>query len=164
MISIIAAATANNVIGSGNTIPWYISDDLKRFKALTSGHHVIMGRKTFESLKSTPLSNRINIVVTHNKDNVVACNPVIQVSSLECALLKAMADNEVFIIGGGQIYKKALEFANRIYLTRIYNEIPGDIFFPDINLNEWEVIEYMGNFQDEKSGLLYSYITYQRKI
>ncbi len=106
MISIIAAATANNVIGSGNTIPWHISDDLKRFKALTSGHHVIMGRKTFESLKSTPLSNRINIVVTHNKDNVVACNPVIQASSLECALLKAMADNEVFIIGGGQIYKR----------------------------------------------------------
>ncbi len=164
MISIIAAAASNNVIGSGNSIPWHISDDLKRLKALTTGHHVIMGRKTFESLKSMPLPNRINIVVSHDTTCIDSSKSIIKAKSLSCALMKAVSDSEIFIIGGGQIYKEALNFANRIYLTRIYEEVSGDVFFPDIDLDLWEVIEYTGNFQDEKSGLLYCYITYQRKI
>ncbi len=163
MISIIAAATSNNVIGSGNTIPWHIREDWSRFLTLTSGHHVIMGRKTFESLESTPLPNRINIVISHDA-TVTNCCGILKVKSLESALLKSIADSEVFVIGGGQIFKEALNFANRIYLTRIYTKIDGDVFFPDINLDLWEVIEYAGNFEDEESGLLYSYITYQRKI
>ncbi len=165
MISIIAAAASNDVIGSENSIPWHISDDMKRFKKLTEFHHVIMGRKTFESLHNQPLSNRVNIVVSNTSDDEVLNQcPVIKVSSLEKALLKAQSDNEVFIIGGGQIYQHALEYANRIYLTRIHKNFNGDVYFPAIDLNQWEVIEYIGNFFDEKNELLYSYITYQRKF
>lgn len=164
MISIIAAITNNRVIGNNNSIPWHISDDLKRFKSITSNHHVIMGRKTFESINSKPLPNRVNIVVSSNKDNISSSLPIIVTKSLECALLKSSFDQEVFIIGGGQIYNAAMNFANKIYLTRVLETIEGDIFFPEINMKHWEMIEYIGVMKDEKSGLNYCYETYTKKL
>ena len=163
MISIIAAVSSNSVIGFENIIPWHISEDLKRFKELTLGHHVIMGRKTFESLNSTPLPNRVNIVVSNNSEIKNCCNNVIITNSLKAALLKSSPDAETFIIGGGQIYKQGLDFAQKIYMTHIYKNFDGDVYFPEIDMNKWEVSEYIGNFYDAKSDLIYSYITYQRK-
>lgn len=160
-ISIIAAASLNNVIGLDEKIPWYISDDLKRFKQLTSGHHIIMGRKTFESLNSKPLPNRVNIIISSNKD-IKSISPIIIVQNLESALLKATPDKEVFIIGGGQVYRDAMRYANRIYLTRIDSEIEGNIFFPEINSKEWRLTNAEGKFIDEKSQLAYQYLTYDR--
>lgn len=163
MISIIAAVSNNRVIGSNNTIPWHISNDLKRFKAITLNHHVIMGRKTFESLNSKVLPNRVNIVVSSQKERL-STFPVIVTKSLECALLKSSHDGEVFIIGGGQIYDAAMNFASKIYLTKIMKEVEGDVLFPDINLKHWELSEYMGVFTDEKTGIKYCYETYHKKL
>lgn len=160
MISIIAAVSKNGVIGKDNMIPWHISADLKRFKELTCHHHVVMGRKTFESLKLKPLPNRINLVISSN--NHKFNEAIIIVKSLEHALLKSSHDNETFIIGGGMVYNAAMEFANKMYITRILNDVDGDVFFPEINQNKWIISEYIGNFKDEKSGLDYCYITYEK--
>ena len=126
LITIIAAASENNVIGNDNKLIWHLSDDLKHFKNLTKDHHVIMGRKTFESMPKA-LPNRTNIVITRNKDYVGENITVVQ--SLEEALNIAKDDSQPFIIGGGEIYNLAIEIADRIELTRVHSEFNGDAFF-----------------------------------
>lgn len=160
MISLIAAVSNNNVIGKNNDIPWKISDDLKRFKTITSGHHIIMGRKTFESLDSKPLPNRINIIVTNNK-NYKSPTSIIICNSLCKAIAKAENDKEIFIIGGGQIYKEALEYADKIYLTKVFVDVDGDTFFPELG-KEWHLTEYLGNFSDNSNGTKYCYNTFEK--
>lgn len=149
MISIIAAVSENGVIGKDGELPWHIPEDLKHFKNLTSGNVVIMGRKTYESI-GKPLPNRLNIVIT--RDTSKHINGCITVNSIEEAIRKASSDKEIFIIGGGEIYKKSLKFANKIYLTKIHQHIEGDTFFPTLS-NYWKEVE-----REDKEG--YSFITY----
>ena len=130
MISLIAAIGKNRELGFGNRLPWYLPDDLKRFKEITRGHTVIMGRKTFESLPGV-LPNRRNIVITRDKNYLREGLEV--VSSLEEALQRASGDKEPFIIGGGEIFKQALPFTNKMYLTHVDVELPADSFFPEFS-------------------------------
>ena len=138
IITIIAAVCENNAIGKNNQLLWRLSDDLKHFKKVTQGHFIIMGRKTFESI-GIPLKGRTNIIITRNPD--YRANGAIILDSLEKALLFARNENqeEVFIIGGGEIYRQALSLANRIFYTKVHAKLEGDIFFPEINMDEWEI-------------------------
>ena len=152
MINIIVATSENNVIGRGNDIPWYIPKDLEHFKKLTTGNTVIMGRKTYESLPKEyrPLPNRFNIVITRDKS--YQAKGCLVVNSLEEALRKSDNNREIFIIGGGQIYREGLKFAERIYLTKIHKNIEGDTYFPKLN-KFWKLVD-----EEEKSG--FSFLTY----
>jgi dihydrofolate reductase len=152
MISLIVAKSKNNVIGRKGTLPWYIPEDLKHFKNLTQGNTVIMGRKTYESIgKSLP--NRTNIVIS--RDENFKCDGCIVVNNITDAIRKCGGNKEIFIIGGGEIYKKSIIFANRIYLTQIDQEIEGDTYFPELT-DDWVETE-----REDKEG--YSFLTYNRK-
>ena len=154
IITIIAAISENRVLGKENKLIWHLPEDLKRFKRLTSGHSIIMGRKTFESLPKA-LPDRHNIVLTKNKEfsaeGVTVCHSLIE------AINASGDDLKTFIIGGGQIYHQAMELANRIELTKIHKSFDGDVFFPEINCQIWHL--------DEKkvfknSHFKYTYLTY----
>jgi dihydrofolate reductase len=133
MIALIAAVSENGVIGVDNKLPWYIPEDLKRFKKLTSGNVVIMGRKTYQSI-GKPLPNRLNIVISRNKDLVIpGC---LVVHTMNQAIRKAGTDKDIFIIGGGEIYNIGMVYANKIFLTKIHQEVEGDTTFPEIV--EWD--------------------------
>lgn len=158
-ISIIVAVAENWVIGGNNQLIWHISEDLKRFKALTSGHCIVMGRKTFESI-GHPLPNRRNIVITHNADfSVYGCEVV---NSLDEALSVTGNEEEIFIVGGGKLYRQTLPLANKLYLTKVHKEFEGDVTFPQITFNEWSlVLEEKGNPTD--NGLGYTFQEFVRK-
>ena len=136
MVSIIVAVAENGVIGDKNALLWHISEDLKHFKALTTGHPVIMGRKTYESL-GRPLPNRTNVVVSRREIEIPGCRVV---HSLEEALGLFPEDEEVFVIGGAQIYAQALPLADCFYLTRVMHAYPGDTLFPEWDEAEWRLI------------------------
>lgn len=145
MISIIVAVAENGVIGCKNRITWHISEDLKRFKRITSGHPVVMGRKTFESLERRPLPNRTNVVITRDPlyaESVETGNNLVVVHSLEEAIARFPSTEEVFIIGGGEIYRQAMPLADKLYLTRIgLKPEEGDTYFPFIDTeNEWRLV------------------------
>ena len=159
-LTIIAAASANNVIGFDNKLIWNIPKDLKRFKELTQGHSVIMGRKTFESLPS-PLPNRRNIVVTRNKD--YSPEGIEVFSSIEDAIYVCKDDLQPFIIGGGEIYSQTINLVDKIELTRVYKDYQGDAFFPDIPLDKFELTNELVNYLDDDSSTKYSFLTYIRK-
>ncbi|HCK03264.1 MAG: dihydrofolate reductase [Methylophilales bacterium] len=137
-ISVIAAMSKNNVIGIDNTLPWHISDDLKRFKKLTINHPIIMGRKTFDSI-GKPLKDRQNIVISRNRDLTI--NGVTIVNSLEEAINITSDQPNIFIIGGEQIYEMAMPIATHLYLTEVSLFIDGDAFFPKYRKDEWVVAE-----------------------
>ena len=160
IITLIAAASENNVIGKDNKLIWHLSDDLKHFKELTKGHHVIMGRKTFESMPKA-LPNRTNIVITRKTD--YQANDAIVVNSLQQALKHSESDNQPFIIGGGEIYKLAIENADRIELTRVHTSIEGDAYFPEINTNLWEEVSSEKKFKDDKNEFDYTFYRYNKK-
>ena len=161
-ISIIVAVDNNNGIGRKGDQLAYISGDLKRFKELTTGHTIIMGRKTFEALPKGALPNRRNMVITRNNDFKPENCEVYH--SVEQALENISEKEEVFIIGGGEIYKVFLPFCNKIYLTVIDHEFDEvDTCFPKIDTEKWGTIEEEGPFADEKSGMNYRYVTLQRK-
>ncbi len=154
-ISIIAAVAENNVIGNNNKLIWHISDDLKRFKKLTSGHNIIMGRKTYFSLPFRPLPNRKNIVITRNRTLIM--EGAFVVDSPERALELCKKEKEIFICGGASIYKYFLPKADKIYLTKIYHNFDGDTFFPKINYDKWKLI----NKIEKKDKYKYSFIDYE---
>ncbi|PHS07384.1 MAG: dihydrofolate reductase [Kordia sp.] len=158
MITLIAAAAENNEIGKDNKLIWHLSNDLKRFKKLTSGHAIIMGRKTFESFPKA-LPNRTNVVITRDR-NYTAENAVV-VHSLEEALQITTEDSQPFIIGGGEIYKQALSIAHRIELTRVHHPFEADTYFPELN-KSWKEIAREECHKDEKHEYDYSFITYER--
>lgn len=163
MLSIIVATAENNAIGKDNKLLWHISDDLKRFKSITSGHKIFMGRKTFESLPGI-LPNRPHLVLTRDKDFSVDSDKVTIVNDLENFINEYKNSNEeVFIIGGGEIYKALLPHADRIFLTKVKKSFDADTFFPQINLNEWELIHNSSDLLDEKSGLIYEFLDFKRK-
>ena len=159
-LTIIAAASANNVIGFNNKLIWNIPKDLKRFKELTQGHSVIMGRKTFESLPS-PLPNRRNIVVTRNID--YSPEGIEVFSSIEDAIYVCKDDLQPFIIGGGEIYSQTINLVDKIELTRVYKDYQGDAFFPDIPLDKFELASELVNYLDDDSNIKYSFLTYIKK-
>lgn len=165
MISIIVAATRNRMIGENNDFPWQLSADLKRFRERTTGHTIIMGRGTYDHLLQRVgrmLPNRTSVVITRNK-MFEALPGVIVAHSLEDALENTKGQDEVFIIGGAQLYAYALPFADRIYLTEIDATIDGDAFFPEINPDEWQ--ETMREFHgaDEKNDYDFSWVTLDKK-
>ena len=156
MIKIIVATSKNKVIGNNNELIWKLSSDLKRFKELTTGHPVVMGRKTYESI-GKPLPNRRNIIITRNLEYEV--NGCEVVYSLEEALL--LTNNDCFIIGGGEIYKQSLEVADKIYLTLVHKDFEGDTTFPELG-KEWVTIDTKDFDADEKNDYDYSFIEYDR--
>ena len=159
MITIIVAASDNDVIGNDNKLIWHLSKDLIRFKNLTKGHHVIMGRKTFESMPKA-LPNRTNVVISRNK-NYTAEN-IIVVDSIENALKVCKNDPQPFIIGGGEIYKLGLQYAKRIELTRVHHDFEGDTFFPEINKNLWKEVKNIKMFDIENHNYNFSFVTYDK--
>ena len=159
-ITLIVAASENNVIGNNNKLIWHLSDDLKHFKELTKGHHVIMGRKTFESMPKA-LPNRTNIVVTRKTD--YAAKDCIVAHSIFEALEKASNDNQPFIIGGGEIYSQSIDLADRIELTRVHTNVEGDAFFPEINYKVWKEVSRDERFKDEKHIYDFTFIRYEKK-
>ena len=160
MLSIIVALSENNVVGKDNGLPWKLSADLKRLKSLTMGHHIIMGRRTWESL-GRPLPGRINVVITTDK-NYKAEGGVV-VHSLNEAIKISSHDNEAFIFGGGKIFKEALSMVNKIYMTRVHKNIDGDTYFPHLNVNDWKEMDRENFSADEKNQFDYSFITLERK-
>jgi dihydrofolate reductase len=151
MISLIAAVSENGIIGVDNKLPWYIPEDLKRFKKLTRGNVVIMGRKTYESI-GKPLPDRVNIIVSRNKNlHIPGC---LVVSSIAQAIKKAGNDKDIFIIGGGEIYNSGIVYAKRIWLTKVHQEVEGDTKFPEIDTEfGWKEV-----YKEEKEG--FTYLTY----
>ena len=158
MLAIIVAIAQNNVIGKDNKLIWHISEDLKRFKEITSGKKIIMGRKTFESLPGV-LPNRKHIIVTRDENYKVDSDNVTIVHDLNPLIDKYKnCDDEVFIIGGAEIYKQVLPYADKLYLTKVNNPFDGDTFFPEINYDNFKVEYTSEEFTDEKSGIKYKFI------
>lgn len=148
MLSIVVAVSENNVIGLANDLPWKLSGDLKRVKTLTMGHHLIMGRKTFDSI-GRPLPGRTTIVIT--RQNAFQAEGCMIVNSLKDAIEIASNDSEAFIFGGGEIFKEALPFTTKVYLTRVHCSVKGEIYFPELNLAEWEKTSEQRYLKDEKN-------------
>ena len=161
-ISLIVAAAENNSIGKNNQLLWHLPNDLKFFKNTTWGMPVIMGRKTFEAVNK-PLPGRFNIVIT--RQDGWKADGVIVVKDINDALQKAAETNckEIFIIGGGEIYKQAIEMAGKIYLTRVHANIDGDTFFPAIDENKWQIINNEDFGVDEKHAFAYSFQVWTKK-
>ncbi|MUP44411.1 dihydrofolate reductase [Gramella sp. BOM4] len=160
MLTMIAAAAENNALGKDNDLVWHLPDDFKRFKRLTSGHHIIMGRKTFESFPKL-LPDRTHVIITR-KDDYNPENTLV-VNSLEEAIRVSKLDEQPFIIGGGEIYKMGMEHADRIELTRVHGEFEADTFFPEIDESKWELVKEQFHEKDEKHDYAFTYLTYERK-
>lgn len=156
----IAAAAENNALGKDNELVWHLPNDFKRFKALTSGHHIIMGRKTFESFPK-PLPNRTHIVITRQKN--YQPDGCIVVNSLEKAIALCPKEEDSYIIGGGEIYALGMPYSDKIELTRVHDNFEADAFFPDINPDEWKLIQSEFQAKDEKHLIDFTYQTFVRK-
>lgn len=156
----IAAAAENNALGKDNDLMWHLPDDFKRFKQLTSGHYIIMGRKTFESFPK-PLPNRTHIIITRQKE--YHPEGTLVVYSIEKALELIPKSQDAFIIGGGEIYKQALQFTDKIELTRVHKSFDADTYFPEISPAGWKLIQEEYHPKDEKHSIDFTYQTYIRK-
>ncbi|MAR40402.1 MAG: diacylglycerol kinase [Flavobacteriales bacterium] len=164
-VSLIVAVSANGVIGKDNDLTWHLPRDMKFFKDTTKGHHVIMGRKNFESIphKFKPLPNRTNVIITRQSDYIAEDCIVVNSVEESIEVAKKNGDEEPFIIGGGQIYKIALEnnLIERIYLTRIHHNFEGDTFFPNL-AEDWKVITREDCKADEKNKYDYSFLVLEK--
>lgn len=163
-ISIIVAVDNNNVIGKDNALIWHLPADMKFFKEKTTGHCIITGRKNYESipLKFRPLPNRTNIIVTRQTD--YDAPGALVVSSIENALDKAkeLSNDEIFIIGGAEIFKQSMNLADKLYITHIHHSFEGDVYFPEINKNEWKETAKTQGTVDEKNKYAHDFVTYER--
>ena len=162
MLSIIVAVAKNNVIGKDNKLIWHLPEDLKRFKRLTTGHTIIMGRKTFESLGRV-LPNRKHIVLCNDAEMNIDDENVEVIDSIDKIEKYENSEEENFVIGGASIYKLLLPKASKLYITKINQEFDGDVYFPEIDENEWKIVEREQGIKDEKNPYDYEYITYVRK-
>lgn len=156
-LSLIAAVAENGVIGLDNALPWHLPEDLKRFRALTTGHHIIMGRKTYESLNRL-LPDRTTVIVTRNPQYHVP--GALVANSLTSAIELCSADPEIFLIGGAELYKEGLELADRLYLTEVHQPFDGDAYFPSWDRRQWR--EISRERHTSVKGLPFSYATYDR--
>ncbi len=158
-LALIAAHAQNRIIGVNNTLPWRLPEDLQHFKALTLGHHILMGRKTFESI-GRPLPGRTTVIISRNGyDAPAGC---LVAASIEAALNACSGDAEVFCVGGAQLYAQLLPLAQRLYLTEIAAEFDGDAWFPAYDRADWDEISRDPR-HDAASGLHYDFVIYQRK-
>ncbi|MEE9407200.1 MAG: dihydrofolate reductase [Polaribacter sp.] len=163
MITVIAAIAENNALGKNNDLIWHLPADLKRFKKVTTGHYILMGRNTFESI-GKPLPNRTTIIITRNKnyfkDGCLVAN------SLEQAIDLASEEKEIFIIGGAQIYKEAINknLVDQLDITFVHQEFEADVFFPEIDTTIWKEVSREDFIADEKNKYDYSFVSYKKKI
>ena len=159
MISIIAAVAKNRAIGFENKLIYWLPNDLKRFKSLTTGHTIVMGRKTFESLPKGALPNRRNVVLSRTTQELPGCDVY---PSLESALQSSKADEDVYIIGGARVYEQAISMADRLCLTEV-DDTPteADAFFPDYS--DWQIVQKEEHEKDEKHAFNYAFVDYTRK-
>ncbi len=164
IISAIVAVGENNVIGKDNALIWHLPADMKFFKDKTTGHCIITGRKNYESipLKFRPLPNRTNIIITRQSD--YPASGAIVVTSIDSALETARqcGDGEIFIIGGAEIFRQSMHLVDRLYVTQIYHSFEGDVFFPEIDMNEWKETERKKGIVDEKNIYPHDFIVYER--
>ena len=160
-ISIIVAIAGNNAIGRDNQLLWHISADLRRFKKITAGHTVIMGKNTYFSLPKRPLVNRRNIVVSDNpSDHFPGCE---MAYSLEEAIWLSDSGKENFVIGGASLYRQFMPYARKLYITQVHKSYEADTFFPEISPDLWEIIEQEDIMNDPQNDFTYSFLIYQRK-
>jgi len=161
MVTIIAAIGENNALGKDNDLIWHLPEDLKRFKRTTSGHHILMGRNTFESI-GKPLPNRTSVIITRNKKYIQ--EGCIVVNSIEKAIEVSKVDNQIFIIGGAQIYNEAMKenLADRLDITLVHHPFEADVFFPEINLKIWKEISREDFKADEKNKYDFSFVSYEK--
>jgi dihydrofolate reductase len=159
-LAIIVAMARNRTIGINNTLPWRIPEDLKRFKSLTMGHHLIMGRKTFDSI-GKPLPGRITVVVTRNE--ALKIEGCIMAHSLEEAIKACAGDDEIFIVGGAELYALAMPWVETIYLTEINLDVAGDTYFPEFDKTQWQELAREQCSQESPQALEYHFVTYDRK-
>ena len=157
--SIIVAIARNHAIGKNNKLLWHLPNDLKHFKDVTTGHTVIMGRKTYDSV-GRPLPKRRNIIVTRQAISIEGCEVV---NSIDAALALCANEEEVFIVGGAEIYRQSLHLVNRIYLTIVHQSFDADSYFPEIDPNEWKETSHEDHPTDEKHAIPYSFITLERR-
>lgn len=155
----VAAIAENNALGKDNDLLWHLPDDFKRFKQITSGHYIIMGRKTFESFPK-PLPNRTHVIITRQKEyHPEGC---IVVDSMEKAIEVCPKDEDIFIIGGGEIYNLGMDFADSIELTRVHENFEADTFFPEIDKNKWQLVSEEYHLADERHKFDFSYQTFTK--
>lgn len=159
MVSIIVAIAQNGTIGDKNSLLWHIKEDMRFFRTTTSGHAVIMGRKTFDSLGSKPLPKRTNIVITRADREFEGA---LTAHSLEEAIRMAGDDGEVFIIGGAQIYAEALSVADRMYITHVEHDYEGDTLFPEIDFSQWKLVDVVRHERGEEYESPFEFRTYDR--
>ena len=160
MIVMIAAASENNVLGKDNQLVWHLPDDFKRFKQLTTGHYIIMGRKTFESFPK-PLPNRTHVIISRQENyRPEGC---IVVNSIQKAIASVPENEDAFIIGGGEIYKQSIALADKIELTRVHTTLEGDAFFPEIDQTIWQLEASESHPKDDKHLFDFTYETFVRK-
>lgn len=157
-VTAVVAISENHVIGKDNKLLWYLPNDLKHFKNITSGHTIIMGRKTYDSV-GKPLPRRRNIIITRQAITIEGCEVV---NSIEAALALCADEDEVFIVGGAEIYRQAMNLTDRIYLTIVHQQFEGDSFFPEINKSVWHEVSREDYEPDEKNLLPYSFVTYEK--
>jgi len=161
MITLIAAAAENNALGKDNDLIWHLPNDFKRFKQITTGHFIVMGRKTFESFPK-PLPNRTHIIITRQGDYNVPDGCIV-VNSLKKAIEICPKDEEIFIIGGGEIYRQSMAIADKIELTRVFTTPDADTFFPEIVSADWQLVSEQFHPKDEKHAFSFTFLTYRRK-
>lgn len=165
-LSLIVAIAQNGCIGIENKLPWYLPEDLKYFKRLTSGNIVIMGRKTFESIGNKPLPNRHNIVISHNPnftaDGIKIVCSIDEALKMADSLAEISGINEAFIMGGAQIYTQTLPLAQRLYITEVKKNVTGDAFFPSIDLAQWQEIGREAHYY-EPQDTHYDFVVYERE-
>ena len=160
MITVIAAVAENNALGKENQLLWHLPDDFKRFKTLTSGHYIIMGRKTFESFPK-PLPNRTHVIISRQANyQPEGC---IVVNSLEQAIAVCPKTEEVFIIGGGEIYRQSIAVADKLDLTKVHATFEADTHFPEIDLSQWQLVFEEYHPKDERHDFAFTFQTYLRK-
>jgi dihydrofolate reductase len=160
MISIIVAVSDDWGIGMNNELLWHLPEDLKRFKKLTMGNAIVMGKKTWESLPKRPLPGRKNVVLTDNPSECIDC--AITAYSISDALDKCSSEKEIFIIGGGSIYRQFMPLADRLYITHVHKSTPADTYFTEIDPLQWEVTERDEHYNSGENAVPYTYIIYDR--
>lgn len=161
IVSLIAALDRRRGIGKDNQLPWRLPADLKRFRELTTGHHLIVGRKTYESI-GKPLPNRTMIIVTRQPDFQAEGNLVVDSIAAALALAETRGETEVFVIGGAEIYTQTLPVADRLYLTHVEAEVPADTFFPALAATDWQEVERNSHAADEKNQYAFTFVTLSR--